>query len=132
MVTSEDQQRTVRTRLEAELHSVVHEIEEIDGEVRSFGEGQDNAEGVTNHIGDDSDVVYEQERLLTIRGQLTDRRLMIERAIGKVDDGTYGICERCGEPIAPERLEALPFVTYCINCQEIIDREATQRGDQRR
>lgn len=38
----------------------------------------------------------------------------VERALARIDDRTYGMCERCGEPIAPERLEALPWAALCI------------------
>jgi RNA polymerase-binding transcription factor DksA len=38
----------------------------------------------------------------------------IDAALGRIDEGTYGRCERCGGPIEPERLEALPWATLCI------------------
>ncbi len=128
MVVSEDQVNRVRQELERQLENTKEDIKEIDDEVRAFGQDHELAEGVDNHIGDDSDIVYEQERLLTVREELNNRRLRIEHALRKMDKGTWGICENCGEPIAPERLEALPFVTLCIRCQEQQDK----RGDVRR
>jgi DnaK suppressor protein len=128
MVVTEDQVNRVRARLEKQLDDTRNDIQEIDDEVRAFGADHEAAEGVDNHLGDDSDIVYEQERLLTVREELTARRLQIERALKKMDKGTWGICENCGEPIAPERLEALPFVSTCISCQEKQDK----RGDGRR
>lgn len=44
--------------------------------------------------------------------------LMIERALGKITEGTYGLCECCGEPIAVKRLKARPFAALCISCME--------------
>jgi DnaK suppressor protein len=128
MVVSEDQVNRVRQQLEQRLEDTKNDIKEIDDEVRAFGQDHELAEGVDNHIGDDSDIVYEQERLLTVREELNSRRQRIEHALRRMDKGTWGICENCGQPIAPERLEALPFVTLCINCQELQDR----RGDGRR
>jgi DnaK suppressor protein len=128
MVVSEDQVYQVRVRLENQLESTRHDIQEIDDQVRTFGSDYGVADGADNHIGDDSDIVYEQEKLLTVREELTDRRARIEHALKKMDDGTWGICEQCGQPIAPERLDALPFVALCITCQELKDR----RGDGRR
>jgi RNA polymerase-binding protein DksA len=49
-----------------------------------------------------------------LRGQLRD----VERARRKIEDGTYGLCERCGQPISPERLEALPYSTLCVSCKQ--------------
>ncbi len=128
MVVSEDQVNRVRERLDKQLEDTRNDIREIDEQVRTFGADHESAEGVDNHLGDDSDIVYEQERLLTVREELTNRRHRIELALKKMDKGTWGICENCGEPIAQERLDALPFVTLCITCQEEQDR----RGDGRR
>ena len=41
----------------------------------------------------------------------------IDTALQKLDDGTYGMCEMCEEPIHPDRLEVLPFASLCVNCQ---------------
>ena len=127
-MVSDDLVQSIRLRLERDLQDTLSQITELDEQVRSFGEDENLSEGVDQHIGDDSDVVYEQERLLTIRGELAQRRRQIEAALQKMDRGEYGICENCGRPIAPERLEALPFVSLCIACQESSDRgESRQR-----
>ena len=128
MVVSKDQVNQVRIRLESQLNSTKHDIQEIDDQVRTYGSDHGSSDGADNHIGDDSDIVYEQEKLLTVREELTDRRSRIEHALKKMDNGTWGVCERCKQPIAPERLDALPFVVLCITCQELQDR----RGDGRR
>src|SRR3954469_8321831 len=39
-----------------------------------------------------------------------------ERALAKLDEGTYGLCDACGKPIAPKRLQAMPNVVLCIEC----------------
>jgi RNA polymerase-binding transcription factor len=48
-----------------------------------------------------------------------DERLLeaIDAALARIDAGTYGICVNCGRPIAPERLEAMPWATLCIDCK---------------
>jgi DnaK suppressor protein len=46
----------------------------------------------------------------------------IDAALARIEDGTYGRCERCGEPIAEERLEALPYATRCIECKRLEER----------
>jgi DnaK suppressor protein len=47
----------------------------------------------------------------------------IDKAIQKIGEGTYGVCEKCGEHISPARLKALPFANKCIRCQEEDERE---------
>ncbi len=49
----------------------------------------------------------------------------IDIALGKIKDGTYGICEMCEEPIGRPRLEVKIFARYCITCREITEREHT-------
>jgi RNA polymerase-binding transcription factor DksA len=49
-----------------------------------------------------------------LRSNLRD----VQRAVTKMDAGTYGICERCGRRISLERLEALPWAVRCIDCQQ--------------
>ena len=47
----------------------------------------------------------------------------IEYALKKIEEGEYGVCEMCGEPIKPLRLKIKPFAKYCIVCREIIEKE---------
>jgi RNA polymerase-binding transcription factor len=66
--------------------------------------------------------VFEQQRDLALRDR-NDRHLAdVEAAIARLDDGSYGTCVRCGRPIVPERLDALPWAAYCIDCQRIVGR----------
>ena len=50
----------------------------------------------------------------------TDAKILqaIEEALGRMEQGTYGICRDCGEPIAPSRLNAIPWTRVCIECKE--------------
>lgn len=44
--------------------------------------------------------------------------MQIDAALSRIEQGTYGICKACGEPISNERLQALPYITLCIDCAE--------------
>jgi DnaK suppressor protein len=46
----------------------------------------------------------------------------IDSALYKLEDGTYGVCEECGDDIPVKRLDAVPSASYCVNCQDVIDR----------
>jgi len=46
----------------------------------------------------------------------------IEAALGRIDKGTFGTCARCGKPIGEERLEAMAYVTLCIECKRLEER----------
>ena len=43
----------------------------------------------------------------------------IDRAIGRIEEGTYGTCSRCGQPIPEERLEAVPYAVQCVSCKRL-------------
>lgn len=61
--------------------------------------------------------VFDQQRALALRDRARAQLEQIEAALARIDDGTYGRCERCGADIAPDRLEALPWAALCIDCQ---------------
>lgn len=66
--------------------------------------------------------VFEQQRDLALREKNEGHLEAVEAAIARLDAGTFGTCIRCGRPIAPERLEALPWAAHCIDCQRIVGR----------
>jgi len=66
--------------------------------------------------------VFEQQRDLALRDRARQQLELVDQALERLDGGTYGTCLRCGRPIAPERLEALPWAAHCIDCQREIGR----------
>jgi RNA polymerase-binding protein DksA len=66
--------------------------------------------------------VFEQQRDLALRDRNQVHLEAVEAALARLDAGTFGTCIRCGRPIAPERLEALPWAAHCIDCQRIVGR----------
>ena len=59
----------------------------------------------------------ERERDLALSAQALAAVEDIDKALAKMDAGTYGICERCGQPIPKERLRALPYAALCVACK---------------
>jgi len=66
--------------------------------------------------------VFEQQRDLALRDHNAQHLEQVDAALVRLADGTFGACLRCGRPIAPERLEALPWAAFCIDCQRIVGR----------
>jgi len=66
--------------------------------------------------------VFEQQRDLALRDRNEQHLAAVDAALARLDDGTYGTCARCGRPIAPERLDALPWAAHCIDCQRMVAR----------
>jgi RNA polymerase-binding transcription factor len=67
--------------------------------------------------------VFEQQRDLALRDRATQHLELVDAALARLDDGSFGACLRCGRPIADGRLEALPWAAHCIDCQSAIDRD---------
>jgi len=66
--------------------------------------------------------VFEQQRDLALREKNELHLAEVEEALERLEAGTFGTCESCGRPIAAERLEALAWARYCIDCQRTIGR----------
>jgi RNA polymerase-binding transcription factor len=82
--------------------------------------------GEEKEIGDLYDLASnERDRELSLL--LNDRErlklVQIEKSYERIEDGTYGFCENCAEPIAPGRIRAIPFTTFCVECKSIMERE---------
>jgi DnaK suppressor protein len=67
--------------------------------------------------------VFAQQRDLALRDRSDHQLVLVDEALARLDDGTFGMCVRCGQPIAPGRLEALPWAARCIDCQRLSARE---------
>ena len=80
--------------------------------------GATNAEGsmsFDDNFADSGQVAAEQGEVQALAGQLREQLREVERALAKLDDGSYGQCEVCNEPISEARLEAMPAANTCIN-----------------
>lgn len=74
-----------------------------------------DGDGFDENFADSGQVAAEQGENRALAGQLRAELEDVERALAKLDAGTYGTCEVCGNPIAPARLEAMPAARFCID-----------------
>lgn len=118
----------LRRKLEARRAEIQGDLDQMATELRWIGQDQEDEGGFGNHIAEDGSNMMEAERLSTISDDLQDVLVQVNGALHRIEQGTYGICQRCGKPIAEERLEAFPYVTYCITCQAAIERENALRA----
>jgi len=118
----------LRAALVARRDEVQGELDRMSLEMRALGAEEDNEGGVGNHLADDGSNVVEQERILVVGGDLQDILNQTTEALGRMDDGSFGTCLRCGKPIGRERLEAFPYVRHCIECQTLLEREQALRS----
>jgi DnaK suppressor protein len=74
------------------------------------------AQGFGKRIGDGTTEAISRLTDIGVGRSLETALERVERALAKLDEGTYGTCDRCGAPIAPKRLEAMPDSTLCVEC----------------
>ncbi|MGZ8567317.1 MAG: TraR/DksA C4-type zinc finger protein, partial [Actinomycetota bacterium] len=105
----------LRTRLleqQVELQDQLTTIEDT-----SFAATQSELSGdvgLDDESADAGTATFEREKDLSIEQNVLDLMQKIERALERMDAGTYGICARCGKPIEKARIRALPYVDLCI------------------
>jgi DnaK suppressor protein len=109
----------VRAALAAEQRAT---LEQVAGLEREFGQivaasQADNADD--EHDPEGATIAFERQHVAALLAQARDHLTAIDQALARLDAGTYGYCERCGQPIAAERLAARPTATRCIACASV-------------
>ena len=105
----------LRQRLEAERAELQEQLTTI--EETQFATSQSDISGEVSFDEENADAgtfTFERERDLSIENNVRDLLGKIDRALRRMEDGTYGTCSRCGRPIEKARLKALPYADLCI------------------
>jgi DnaK suppressor protein len=102
----------LRASLEEQRDNLRKEIADQGGDPDS----DDAAIDVERGFADSAHSTAERARLIAVMKALRSNLRWVGRALKKMDLGTYGTCERCGDPIPIERLEALPWAILCVDC----------------
>ncbi len=71
----------------------------------------------------------DREYQLAYLQRSAERYRAISRALGRIEEGEYGICIECEEKISPKRLQAIPWAAYCVSCQERLERLREELGE---
>jgi DnaK suppressor protein len=126
---NDKKQQKMRKALEQRKSEIEGDVSYMANEIREIGVDQDDENGgLGNHIAEDGANVAEAERIVTVTEDLQDILQLVNSALDRMDQGTYGVCLRCGKPIGAARLEAFPYVAYCIGCQSLLEHEQMLRA----
>lgn len=109
--------KTLKTALETERLRLLEEVAdyELDGqETLSDVSGENN---YRDHMADQGSATFARELDQTLEGQTRDTLGDVLAALERIENGTYGVCTRCGAQIAAERLEAMPEASLCVTCK---------------
>jgi DnaK suppressor protein len=103
------ERQAVRERLEAELAETKDDLDRLEKKVQVE---------VEYGLGEGDPIIYEREMNMALRRRARRKIASLEEAVARFEEGTYGICERCGKEISAQRLEALPQARLCIECAQ--------------
>lgn len=106
-----------RELLLQERQKVTEAIEYLHAENPGSIKDETGESTVDNHLADLATVTLDREIDDTLEENSEHLLKEIEKALEKIEQGTFGICETCGQPIAEERLQAIPYATQCIDCK---------------
>jgi DnaK suppressor protein len=84
--------------------------------------GQESTDDGTEDIVDRANAAYNRELMFSLSDGERQLLLQINDALRRMDDGNYGRCNNCSSMIAAQRLEALPWARFCIDCQELAEK----------
>ncbi len=106
---------TLRERLLDERERIVAAIDYLHQE--NPGTEEETETPLDNHLAENASNTLDREIDYTLEENASHVLSEIEGALRRIEEGGFGTCERCGKPIAEERLEALPRATLCIDCK---------------
>jgi DnaK suppressor protein len=113
----------LRERLVQERRDLQDQSTELEESTFSGNQSEMTGEaGFDEEYADAGTATFERERDLSLVNNLRDLMERIDKALAKMDEGTYGFCDRCGKPIEKLRLKALPYANLCIK-----DKQAEER-----
>jgi RNA polymerase-binding transcription factor len=113
-----DTRRGELLALRERVLSAAHDI--VEGDVE---DGELSSAAGDQHIADHASEMVDREVDVSLEENAEQIVYEIDRAVARLDAGAYGRCERCGQEIPEERLEAVPYATLCVTCKQLEERE---------
>ena len=105
----------LRSRLKSERKRLIEELEQLRASANTT---EDRREGSPfGKREEEATETLELEKRLALEKRIREQLVGVEHALHKFEEGTYGLCDNCGQPIDPARLEALPQASLCMDCK---------------
>lgn len=113
---TEAELKKVRQQLQSDIAGLTTDITQAESAI---------AERLSDAVGDAGDdqadagaKTFQREHELALTQNARELLSASERALARIDDGTFGVCESCGQPIGKARLQAFPRATLCVSCKQ--------------
>ncbi len=114
--------KVLKERLLAERERVLNEISELDSDLSKSLRETSGESPYDQHMAEAAAATLDREIDLTLEENARANLVRIERALHKLQDGTYGSCDKCGKPIGDGRLAIAPYATLCVDCKRLEER----------
>jgi RNA polymerase-binding protein DksA len=111
-----------RRALESERERLRHAVGAVHHDGSLLDETGDLAIGSGDHLADSASETFLRELDGGLEENAEHLLVEIDAALGRIDNGTYGLCVACGRPIGADRLEAVPYATLCIDDKRALER----------
>lgn len=121
---SEEQRQQLQQALEKTQYDLIEQLKKDDPVSQKDAVGE--LSSYDNHPGDMATELYEREKDATLENHATTKLEKINEALHAIEEGTYGLCETCSEPIPYERLEIIPEASTCVEHASEIGVESLQ------
>jgi len=105
----------LRSRLDNDREHLIEQLNQLEASVRSVEERREGSPFGKRE--EDATETQELEKRLALEKRIKDQMAGVEHALHKFEEGTYGLCDGCCQPIDPARLEALPQANLCMTCK---------------
>lgn len=114
--------KTLERRLREERERVSREIAELNADLSESLEDTSGESPYNQHMAETAAVTLDREIDLTLQESARASLAQIDRALAKLDNGSYARCDKCERPIGDGRLEVAPWATLCVDCKRLEER----------
>lgn len=97
---------------------LLSEKSRLEEELEQISEAPETSVGYGNHMADDATIAYEQTKDLAVKQNAMWLLIQVNEALQRFEEGTFGVCENCGQSIDPARLKAIPYTALCMKCAQ--------------
>ena len=122
MTDKTDKYEHLRPQLESEKKRYAEELANLQTNASTSEERREGSPFGKRE--EEATETLELEKRLALENRVRQEMSDIEHALEKFEKGTYGLCENCGRPIDPERLEVLPQAALCVSCKALLSKNA--------
>ncbi len=90
------------------------------------GSAQEIGQNGIQDIGDEAVTIYNRHLLMSLSENERVKLIQVDEALDRIENGSFGMCEECEEPIALKRLEVIPNTRYCVRCKEELEQASEE------